>query len=727
MRRLLWLTAILAFSSGQALAAPQIRVPACDVITLWAARVTNDSYNVAPRMALPKAFQDADLVPVFGVSALAWKQDDIQAASQALVTCYQDAAKRRDQAAAGALANANRALLGLLPRVNAALQKARTDADTIGKELDAMPASAELGRGIDILLKENPGQPDLNAVRGLPRNIADPIWRLAQVVMNLSDADRAALWQALDKRRTAIEASLTDDATKQIAAASGDADGLITLTDLRLRVAAFGDPDKKAKLLHAIDERAKTIRDALQQAKPPVWVPPSCLELYRWSGAPGAATATPLGRRALVTAFLDQRVIPVFGLPVGDWTDNDIARFRTLRTICHTASLPQPGAVSPETAELIQTAIRGRWIDNADQQIADARTSLLEYRKAQQDLAALRAQMDALPNTAASILNLAVLANSPALAAVSQDDRIAFSSAINQKRAAIGAAAADAAVKGLDNIKVASTTDLAKLFAYANQTMPMIPDQHGQQMFAAAFNQNLETVTKRLLPDYTTQLDAAPATAAGLVQVKAADASLGDGGRVAAFRPFHDAAHARYDAIVKSVHDHACADLLTSLNVGSNASQDVWDGDKGMKLGDFICGLAEHGVTVNSYSAAGMFSSTSTLKLTPIMESIEIVSMHKTDVKAGQSMLVGYKIVDANGQQISIIGATGDASGEAAVSIMGWEFYSRQATGDSPNVVEGCKPIMTASPEKLGPGETLFRLHCGTLPAVLRAIAAAPK
>jgi hypothetical protein len=132
-------------------------------------------------------------------------------------------------------------------------------------------------------------------------------------------------------------------------------------------------------------------------------------------------------------------------------------------------------------------------------------------------------------------------------------------------------------------------------------------------------------------------------------------------------------------------------------------------------------------VTVNSYSGAGMFSSTSTLKLAPILESIEIVSMHKANVKAGQSMLVGNKIVDANGRQISVTGATGDATGEAAVSIMGWEFYSRQATGDSPNVVEGCKPIMAAPPGKLGPGETLFRLYCGTLPAVLRAMAAAPK
>jgi hypothetical protein len=469
------------------------------------------------------------------------------------------------------------------------------------------------------------------------------------------------------------------------------------------------------------------IRATLRQAKPASWVPPACLDLYRWSAAPGAPTSTVLGRRAVVTAFLDERAVPVFGISAADWTDQDIARFKALRALCHAASLPRQGAVPPETAELIQIANRGRWIDSADPQIADARAAIGDYRKARQDLVALRAKLDGLPNVPASILNLAVLANDPVLQTVTQDDRVAFNNAVNEKRAAIGAAAAEAAIKGLDGVKVASTADLPKLFAYVSQTMPMIPDQHGQQTFAAAFNHNLDETTKRLLPDYGRQLEAIPATADGIAAVQTADKALGDGGRVAAFRPFHDAAHARNDAIVKAVHDHACADLQSGLGVGGDASQDVWDGDKGMKFGDFLCGLAEHGVTVNSYSGAGMFSGTSTLKLTPILESIEIVSLHKAEVKAGRSMLVGYKIVDATGQQISILGAIGDAKGEAAVSVFGWEMYSKQANGDSPNVVEGCKPIMTSPTGKLGPGETLFWLHCRTLPAVLRAMAETSK
>jgi len=709
------------------LQAAQIKPPTCDVLTIWAARVNTENFNVAPRLALPKAFQDADLVPVFGVTATAWSQEDVQAVSQALVVCYQEAGKQHDQASIAALANANRALAGLLPRTNAALQKAKTDADTISKQLDALPASADLGRGIDAVLKGNPAAPDLNALRGLPREVAEPVWKLAQTVGFMGDADRAALWQALEARRHAIEASLIDTATKQIAAAPADADGIVTLTEIRQHVTELGDPDAKAKLSQAADGRATAIRAALRQSKPPVWVPPTCLELYRWSAAPGAATSTVLGRRAVVTGLLDERTVPLFGISAADWTDQDIARFKTLRGICRTISLPQQGTPPADTAELIQTANRGRWIDGADQQIADARMGVTDYRKARQDLVALRTKLDALPNITGSILNLAVLANDPLLATVTQDDRVAFNNAINAKRAEIGKAMADAAVKGLDGIKIASMTDLAKLFAYASQTLPTIPDQQGQQAFAVAFNHTLDETTKRLLPEFTKQLDATPATADGLAQVKAAEGALGDGGRVAAFKPFHDAAQARHEAIVKSVHDTACAGLLSGLGVGSDASQDIWDGERGMKFGDFICGLAEHGVTVSSYSGAGMFSGTSTMKLTPLLESMETVSLHKAEVKAGQSMLVGFKIVDATGQQISILGATGDAKGEAAVSVFGWEMYSRQAKGDSPNVIEGCRQVMASPAGKLTPGNTLFWLHCGTLPAVARAMAATPK
>jgi hypothetical protein len=264
-------------------AEPAIKLPSCEPIDFWAAQVNlMDTFNVAPKLTLPKAFQDAYLVPLFGVPAAAWTTYDVQAASQVLMACYQEAGKRRNQIDASALTNANRALVGLLPRTNDALRKARSDADTIRKDLDALPPSAELGRGIDSLVKANPAAPDLNIIRGLPRPVADPIWRLAQVELTLSDADRDSLWTALGERRRAMETSLAEDAAKRIVAASSDAAGVMALMDIHRRVEAMSDTDARAKLIHDADDKAATIRDTLRQAKLPSWTPPSCLELYRW-------------------------------------------------------------------------------------------------------------------------------------------------------------------------------------------------------------------------------------------------------------------------------------------------------------------------------------------------------------------------------------------------------------------------------------------------------------
>jgi hypothetical protein len=678
------------------------------------------------------------MLPMFGTPARSWSPDDVQAVSRALMACYQDAGNRHNQIDATNLTNANRVLAGLLPRATDTLRKARTDADAIVKELFALPPSADLARGIEALLKANPAVPDMAIVRGLARPAADPIWRLAQVQLTLADADRDTVRKSLAERKLALDASLADDTAKQIIAATNDASGIIRLLELRQRAASLNNPDTRAKLIHDADDKARTIRETLRQAKPPLWTPPDCFELYRWSSVPNSGGITTFGRHSVANGLLDEHAVAVFAVSVGDWTDDDIAHFRALRTFCRAASVPQRGVTAqpdPETMELIQIANRGRWIEGGDQQIIEARAGVADYHKARQDLAALRTKMQALPDKPASIVTLAGFLNDPALSTVSQDDRTAFSNAANEKRVAIGTHLTDAAVKGIDAIKVASVADLKALFQYAAQTLPTLPDQRGQQAFAIAFNHNLDEITKRLLPDFVATLNAVPATIDGLGEVKAAEVGIGDGGRVAGLKPFHDAAHARYDAIVKAVHDRACADLLLSLNLGGDVSQDVWDGDNGIKLGSFICGLAEHGITVNSYSAPGMFSSTLTLKISPIHESMQIISLRKSEVKAGVSMLAGVKIVDASGQSVGIAGAPGGVQGDAkgvgkgdpAVPTSAWEIYARQAKGDSSLVVEACKPIMTSPTDKLGPGQMLFGLHCGTLPDVQRAMAAAPK
>ena len=289
MKALALVAVIFLSALGSSLAAPQISQPECAPLEVWAGQVNAETYDVAPRLQLPKALDDAHVVPLFGAGVLSWTQEDLQAANQLLTKCWTEAGKRRDAAAAGALANANRALQGLVPRVNGALQKARTDADAVGRQIAGRPDSPELDRGLEALLKANPAQPDVGPFRGLPREIADPLWRLdAQVLPFLTAADRAALLKNLGERHAAIQAAVTDTAEKSIASASADAGGMIDLMAVRQHTAAIEDAAARARIDQAAAERLKQIAEALRQAKPPVWVTPGCADLYRWSGADGA-------------------------------------------------------------------------------------------------------------------------------------------------------------------------------------------------------------------------------------------------------------------------------------------------------------------------------------------------------------------------------------------------------------------------------------------------------
>jgi hypothetical protein len=385
---------------------------------------------------------------------------------------------------------------------------------------------------------------------------------------------------------------------------------------------------------------------------------------------------------------------------------------------------------APDAAELVQTASRGHWIDGADQAIADARTTLVTYAKAQQTMTDDFAKIDALPNNIQSFLPLAQMATDPVQNLLSQDDRVRFTNAINTKRATIGREATAAAVKGLDDVKVASIADFPKLFGYVGQTMQTIPDQQGQQTFGAAANKTFGDVAARLLPEFQSKLAALPATFDGANQAKGEVAKLtgipdATGTRLPAMKPYYDAATARSAAIIKGVHDQNCSDLLSKVGVGSDASQPVWDGDKGMSLGDFICGLASQGFQIRSYSGSGMFSGTSTLKIAEIKEADETISMHKIDVKPGTSMLVGFKILDANGQQVSMLfaGPNANPKGQSDVTlgVDGWEFFSQAATKFDPRAPEACRAMLALpSPDKLAPDQKLFWLNCETGPEILR-------
>jgi hypothetical protein len=703
------------------MAAPQIKQPACGALEAWGGHVNAENYSVAPRLELPKALEDAQVAPLFGTGVLSWTPEDLQAANQLLTKCYGEAGKRRDAAAAGALANANRALQGLVPRVNAALQKAKADAEALKQQIGALADSPELDRGLAALLKANPAQPDITPLRALPREIADPLWRLeGQVLPVLANTERETLFKSLGERRAAIQSGVASAAEKTIAAAPADADGMIELMAVQQRVATLEDAGAKARLEKSADDRLKQSGDALRQAKPAAWVPPSCLELYRWSAGNNATAGVTVGGRGVMIAFLDERAVPVFGISLADWSDQDLARFKALRGLCQSewqAQAALPANAGPNAPELVQLASRGRWIDGADQQIAAAKSAIAAYRDAQQKLATALEKARALPDTAASLLALAQLAQEPAQAMVTPDERTRFVNALNEKAAGISAQATDAAIKGLAEIKVASLDDFKKLLVYVGQTRPTIPDQRGQQAFAAAANRSMDEATARLLPEFQAKLDAIPVSLAGIAEANTVLVKLTgipDAGRAPIFKTYNDAAAARSAAILKSVRGQACTDYVATTGAGSDAKQELWDGRNVTTLGEFLCRIAEHG-NVDNYSGAGMFSSTSTLKATAFKAEMLTISMHKAEIKAGRQMLVGFDIKDPSGH----LPLPGGPTETGPVSVELWGVVVDMLTGFNGSEVDECmKIINNPAPDKLAPATKVFWLYCGTLDEV---------
>jgi hypothetical protein len=723
MRGIFVAVGIIIVQAGAALAAPQIKQPACAALEAWGAHVNAETYNVAPRLALPKALEDAQVVPLFGVGVLAWTPEDLQAANRLLTQCYGEAGKRRDAAAAGALVNANRALQGLVPRTNAVLQKAKADAEPLVKQIAGLPDSPELDRGLAAVLKINPAQPDITPFRTLPHEVADPLWRLAsQVLPVLANTERETLFKMLSERHVAIQSNMASAAEKTIAAAPADADGMIQLIAVTQRVAALDDAAARTRLVQSAGDRLKQIGDTLRQAKPPAWVPPSCVELYRWSSGTNATAGVAMGGRSVMNAFLDERVVALFGVSLADWSDQDLARFKALRGLCQSAWQAQaalPGNTGPNAPELVQLASRGRWIDGADQQIADAKTTIGGSQRAHQALAADIEKARTLPDTTASLLPLAQLSVDPAQTLAPPDERMRFINAINEKRAAIGAHAADAAIKGLADVKLASLDDLKNLFAYAAQTLPTIPDPRGQQTFRDAFNRTMQEATARLLPEFKAKLDAAPASLASVAEVNTTLLQLNQvTNQVAAtpaFQIYYKAMQESRDAMAKSARSQACAEFLPSVGAGSDAKEPLFWGGFGpgaSTLGDFLCAIAEHATTV-SYAGPGMFSSTSTLKVTKLKEAMLTISMHKAEVQAGKQMLVGYEVADANGSA-----TTPSPTPTGKISIEEWSLIANDLTGLGGETDECITTIDGPAPDKLEPTTKLLWLHCWTLDLV---------
>ena len=691
-----------------AIAAPQVTVPACDALTAWSATVDpKDTFAAAPALPLPAALADDALLPLFGVSALAWTGEDVKAASGALVGCYKEAKKRGDKPAMDALGVANAVVAKTLGKSLAAVAKARGVIEPQRQAIGALPDSPELDKGLAVLVGVDPAKPNLQAAAGLPREIVGPIGAIAKFLPYLPDGDREQMFAELAARRTAMQSAMSDQLGGEIAAAPATADGVVALLQIRQRIATMAASEVLVARDQEAGARSDDIRTSLRQATPPAWVPPDCTELYRWSGAAEAQQGVALGSQSTHAAFLDERVVPVFGLSIGAWSDEDTARLQSIRAACQATwrSLPGSNAVAnpPEDApDLLKLASKGAWIDTADAQIAQARTTIQAYGAGLAALAAAEAQIAALPDSPQSLGQLQVLAADPAQNAVDEARRQSFQALVETKRDGINAQALNAALDGLAQVQVSELGDLVKLVVYRNTAVPTIADPNDQQRFSQAGEQALIAAADALLPAFKSRLQEMPATLAGFRQVRGAVNELTgvtDTEEVPAFQAMHAAIDDRSRAIVDTMRQQNCTTLLDQLEIGAaDAERLVWDGQSGTKLGIFVCDLTESGSPVHEYAADGMFSDEMTLKATLALGGLQTLSLHEAEVVQGQDMLVGFKLADANQ--------------EKPISVQDWAMFTAMATGGRFVTPEDCQQLMAKPEDQLGIEDRMMGVDC---------------
>jgi hypothetical protein len=351
---------------------------------------------------------------------------------------------------------------------------------------------------------------------------------------------------------------------------------------------------------------------------------------------------------------------------------------------------------------LLKLASQGAWIDGADAEIAQARTTIQGYRTALDALTAAQAQVAALPETTESIFQLDQLAAVPAQNGVDEATRQSFQAAVADKRNAISAHAVDAAMTGLAEVQVASLEDLAKLVNYWQAAAVTIPDPNGQQRFNQAFDEAMNEATTRLLPDFQAKLDEMPATLEGVGQVRSAVVDLthvSGTEDVPVFQPFHNAVSSRLVALIDTMRADNCTALLDELDIGEgDAEQLVWDGDKGKPLGAFVCDLTASGSPVHEYSGAGMLSSTHTMKATLALGGLQTISLHEAEVADGEEMLVGFKMADANQ--------------EREISVQDWALFTAMATGGRFVTQEECDRVKQAPEDERSIEDKMIGVDC---------------
>lgn len=662
----------LAFGGGTVHA---FSVPDCDALREWSASADarDTSYALTPRLGLPGWFAPAASSTVFGLAAADWSAQQVDAVQAGLTECQRGASKAKERELAATFKAATGSLRSL-EKAHKAVEKARAAVQGHLAELAALQSSAEVARATAAVAAADPARPQ--AIRGLARELAGPVGGLLKALPDLPAADHQALVVELGRISNgawdAVAAALDDE----LDAAGDGVEGLLALQAARLGALENSVEPRIAERVARADASIAQRREALA-AVAGAWVPPTCEALYAWSGAADARERLALGTQSSYRLFDQAASAPVFGKALVDWTDADLADFATLRGLCAREWRLQldsvPGRrldqVGDDAPELLRAARSGNWIDGADAVVAQGRERLQAHRDATAALAEALATAAGLPPEPASLGRLTELAGLPAQQGLDGEARRAYQEAIRARRDALARALVTDVIKGADALPVKTLADLPQLWAYGAESARKLADREVLARLQPAWELAITRHLDRLQPEFERRLADMPVTLEGMAQAWESVGTLtgaADAHQQKAFTAYRFAAGNRVRAIHDALKTRYCDAERDRLGLdGGDGRQRVWDGGQGLALGEVACLMAAAGNPISEYDGPGLLSKAQHFKSDLSGYGYHTVELHKAEVAPGSEMLLGHRLVDANG--------------ERALSVQDWLGYLAQA------------------------------------------------
>jgi hypothetical protein len=187
---------------------------------------------------------------------------------------------------------------------------------------------------------------------------------------------------------------------------------------------------------------------------------PACPAFLTWAAAADLQSPIQTGSGSFYGVLVDEKLVPVFGRPLDQWTDDELALFRDGMQDCTqlaARSRPQ-GTPDPaiQKAHMLAAAL------------PSARAAIGQFKQAQKTLAEQRRRLETIEPTLGGVQQLRVMERDPALQGLAPQERQAHVQRMRLRQAQIANGLTNEAIKELERFPP-GLQDLDDLVQYRNR------------------------------------------------------------------------------------------------------------------------------------------------------------------------------------------------------------------------------------------------------------------